>query len=53
MKRKTMIKIGIDLIMTVLLLFQMAYMLIGETVNEWMGAAMFILFILHHIVNWR
>ncbi len=53
MKRKTMIKIGIDLIMTVLLLFQMAYMLIGETVHEWMGAAMFILFILHHIVNWR
>lgn len=53
MNRKTMIKMGIDLIMTVLLLCQMAYMLIGETAHEWMGAAMFILFILHHILNWR
>lgn len=53
MNRKTMIKMGIDLIMTVLLLCQMAYMLIGETAHEWMGAAMFLLFILHHILNWR
>ena len=39
MNRKTMIKMGIDLIMTALLLCQMAYMLIGETAHEWMGAA--------------
>ena len=30
MNRKTMIKMGIDLVMTVLLLCQMAYMLIGN-----------------------
>ena len=48
-----MLKMGIDLIMTVLLFCQMAYMLIGETAHEWLGAAMFLLFILHHILNWR
>lgn len=53
MKPKMMLKMGIDLIMTVLLLCQMAYMLIGETAHEWMGAAMFVLFILHHILNWQ
>ena len=40
-----MVKMGIDLVMTVLLLCQMAYMLIGETAHEWMGTAMFLLFI--------
>ena len=53
MKPKMMLKMGIDLIMTVLLFCQMAYMLIGETAHEWLGAAMFLLFILHHILNWR
>ncbi len=53
LKPKMMLKMGIDLVMTVLLLCQMAYMLIGETAHEWMGAAMFVLFILHHILNWR
>ena len=31
----------------------MAYMLIGEAAHEWMGAAMFVLFLLHHVLNWR
>ena len=53
MKSKRMLKTGIDLAMTVLLLCQMAYMLIGEIAHEWMGAAMFVLFILHHILNWK
>lgn len=51
MKPKLMLKIGLDLVMTILLLCQMAYMLIGEAAHEWMGAAMFVLFILHHILN--
>lgn len=34
MKPKMMLKMGIDLIMTVLLFCQMAYMLIGETAHE-------------------
>ena len=53
MGQKRMVKIGLDLIMTVLLLCQMAYLLIGEEAHEWLGTAMFVLFILHHILNWR
>ena len=49
--QKAKIKMGIDLVMTILLLCQMAYMLIGETAHEWLGTAMFLLFIFHHIVN--
>lgn len=53
MKPKMMLKISIDLVMTVMLLLQMAYMLIGNTAHEWIGAAMFVLFILHHVLNIR
>ena len=53
MKPPIMFKMGIDLLMTILLLCQMAYMLIGETAHEWMSTIMFLLFILHHILNWR
>ncbi len=53
MKPKMMLKIGIDLAMAVLLLCQMAYMLIGEIEHEWTGTAMFVFFILHHVLNWR
>ena len=53
MKPKLMLKMGLDLVMTILLLCQMAYMLIGEAGHEWIGAAMFVLFILHHVLNWR
>lgn len=51
MNQKAKIKMGIELVMTILLLCQMAYMLIGETAHEWLGTAMFLLFIFHHIVN--
>lgn len=51
MKMKQIIKILTDLLMTVLLLFLMAYSLAGETVHEWIGITLFILFILHHILN--
>ena len=37
--------------MTVLLLFLMAYSLIGEVLHEWLGIGMFTLFIGHHILN--
>lgn len=40
-----------DLAMTVLLLLLMAYSLVGEVLHEWMGIAMLVLFILHHIWN--
>lgn len=48
-KRK--LQIAIDLAMTVLLPLLMAYEMIGSAVHEWLGMAMFLLFILHHILN--
>lgn len=51
MKKKQKIKILVDVAMTVLLLFLMAYMLTGQLVHEWMGASMFVLFITHHLLN--
>lgn len=53
MKPQMIVKMSIDLVMTVLLLVQMSYMLIGNTVHEWIGAAMLILLILHHGLNIR
>lgn len=48
---KTKVKLVVDLVMTVLLLCQMAYMMIGEAAHEWIGTSMFVLFILHHVLN--
>ena len=55
MKQKTILKIVVDIGMTVMLLFLMAYELIGEAAHEWLGIGMFVLFIIHHILNrkWR
>lgn len=46
-------KVLIDFVMIVMLLCQMGYMLVGETLHEWVGTAMFLLFIIHHILNRR
>lgn len=51
MKLKTIIKIATDVIMTILLLLLMAYELIGQAAHEWIGIGIFVLFILHHILN--
>ena len=45
LKPKMVLKLVVDMIMTILLFLLMAYLLVGETVHEWMGLAMFILFI--------
>lgn len=50
-KRK--IQIIVDIAMTALLPLLMAYSLVGETFHEWAGVAMFMLFLLHHGLNWR
>ena len=44
---------GIDLLMTVLLLCLMAYQVTGQKLHEWFGAGMLILFIVHNILNIR
>lgn len=51
MKKKFICKIVIDMIMTVLLLFLMARQITGDFAHEWIGAAMFVLWIAHHILN--
>ncbi len=53
MKPKAIIKIIIDILMTAALLFTSGYQLWGETLHEWVGAGLFVLFITHHILNWN
>lgn len=48
---KLKIKVSIDIIMTGLLFVLMSYQYIGEEKHEIAGTAMFVLFILHHILN--
>lgn len=51
MKPKMMIKIAVDVGMTVLLLLLMTYELIGQVTHEWIGIGIFVLFVLHHVLN--
>ena len=51
MQPKMIGKIIVDLGMTILLMLLMAFELIGRTAHEWIGAGMFVLFIVHHILN--
>lgn len=53
MKKKQITKIAVDFLMTVLLLFLMTYEHIGQGFHEWVGCGMFLLFILHHLLNGR
>ena len=48
---KKRIKIIVDIAMTVLLPMLMAYSLFGEKFHEFIGTLMFVLFILHHVLN--
>ncbi|MBR1423104.1 MAG: DUF4405 domain-containing protein [Ruminococcus sp.] len=45
------VKIIVDCIMIILLPLLMSYALIGEDVHEYLGIAMFAVFIVHHILN--
>lgn len=51
MKPKAVIKIAVDVLMTLTLLFLMGYHFWGEALHEWVGAGMLILFVAHHILN--
>ena len=51
MKPKLIIKLAVDILMTLAMLFLMGYHFWGEILHEWVGAGMFLLFILHHILN--
>ena len=45
------VKILIDIGMTICLLLLMPYSLLSETAHEWIGMAMIMLFIAHHMLN--
>ena len=51
MNTKKRIKMVVDFMMVVVLLLLMTYSLIGETVHEVLGIAMFTLFVIHHVLN--
>ena len=53
MKKKQILKIVTDILMTVALLLLMAYSLIGEAAHEWIGVVLFVLFVIHHCLNGR
>lgn len=51
MKSKMIVKLATDIVMTAALLLLMTYELIGQAVHEWIGVTLFVLFILHHVLN--
>lgn len=51
MTRKALCRISIDALMTLMLMFLMGYHLWGDFAHEWMGSGMFLLFIVHHLLN--
>lgn len=53
MNLKRKIKVFIDFLMTVLLLLLMAFQITGQELHEWFGAGMFVLFLLHNILNFK
>ena len=51
MKPKQILKMIIDIAMTVLFLVLMAYHVTGNSLHEWLGVTLFLLFIVHHVLN--
>ncbi len=47
------LKRTVDAAMTVAMLFLMGYQFWGNAAHEWAGAGIFVLFAVHHILNWR
>ena len=48
---KPVVKRVVDFLMTAALLLLMAYSLVGEAAHEWIGMGMFLLFLVHLILN--
>ena len=53
MKPKKVFRILIDIAMTILFLVLMAYHVTGNSLHEWLGVTLFLLFIVHHVLNFR
>ncbi|MDE5620276.1 MAG: hypothetical protein K2I80_07120, partial [Ruminococcus sp.] len=53
MSKKFIFKVVLDILMLMAMPVLMAYMLAGEVIHEWLGTGIFVLFILHHILNFQ
>lgn len=53
MKKRSIVKMMLDLIMTIVLPLLMIQALAGEALHEWIGIFMFLLFIIHHLLNFN
>ena len=53
MGHKTAARRLVDLLMTVVLLLLMACFLTEQEIHEWLGAGMLVLFVIHHILNFK
>ena len=51
MKPKMILKIVIDVFMSLALLVLMGYQFWGDAAHEWVGVCMLVLFIAHHVLN--
>lgn len=50
---KGKLKIAVDVLMAAGMLFMSGYHLWGDVAHEWVGAGVFVLFIVHHILNFN
>jgi hypothetical protein len=53
LNRNIVIRLVIDLVMTILMVVAMAYYITGNTIHELVGVILFVLFIVHNILNRR
>lgn len=51
MRIKKIMKISVDIFMTVILLLSMGYAMWGDLAHEIFGVMLFVLFVIHHILN--
>lgn len=53
MSKKLICKITVDILMLAAMPVLMTYMMAGEELHEWLGTGIFVLFILHHVLNFQ
>lgn len=53
MRPKQILRYITDLLMVAVIVALMAYAVTGQEIHEWLGVAAFLLFVLHHLLNWN
>lgn len=51
MRPKQILRMSVDVLMTALFLVLMAYHITGNRLHEWLGILLYVLFLLHHVLN--